>query len=92
MRLITVPFWHLPPYLRHNIAPGTSPSGPQTITVPARTMPYIHIIFKKERAEPWMTEFESVIPKTPVDWLAQRGFGGMEYFSVKVGVEQGAAE
>ena len=51
------------------------------------TKPYIHIVFKKEFAEPWMTEFESVIPKTP-DWLLARGFGGMEHFDVRVGVEQ----
>ena len=50
------------------------------------THPYIHIIFKREHAEPWMTEFESNIPKTPRDWLIDHGFGGMEYFNVKVGV------
>lgn len=47
--------------------------------------PYIHIIFKKECAEPWMNKFESHIPKHP-DWLAARGFGAMEYFDIKVGV------
>lgn len=47
--------------------------------------PYIHIVFKQECAEPWMTKFESEIPKFP-DWLVDRGFGGMEYFDVKVGV------
>jgi hypothetical protein len=35
-----------------------------------------------------MTQFESVIPKTPTDWLVERGFGGMEYFDFKVGVDQ----
>jgi hypothetical protein len=54
---------------------------------PLVTKPYIHIIFKKDTAEPWMTAFESIIPKTP-DWLADRGFGGMEYFDVRVGVEK----
>ncbi|KAF1849199.1 uncharacterized protein K460DRAFT_404436 [Cucurbitaria berberidis CBS 394.84] len=48
--------------------------------------PYIHIIFKKKYAEPWMTKFDSAIPKVP-DWLADRGFSDMEYFDVKVGVE-----
>lgn len=49
--------------------------------------PYFHIIFKKECAEPWMTKFESDIPKTPRNWLADRGFNGMEHFDVRVGVE-----
>jgi hypothetical protein len=48
---------------------------------------YIHIIFKKAHAEPWMTKFESDVPANS-DWLAARGFGGMEHFEVKVGVEQ----
>ncbi|KAL6707241.1 hypothetical protein ACN47E_004229 [Coniothyrium glycines] len=47
--------------------------------------PYIHIVFKKQCAEPWMKTFESVLP---VNWLAEHGFGAMEYFEVKVGVEQ----
>lgn len=38
-----------------------------------------------------MTEFESVVHKTPTNWLAERGFGSMEYFEVKVGVEQNAS-
>jgi hypothetical protein len=33
-----------------------------------------------------MTQLISDIPKTPVDWLATRGFGEMEHFDVKVGV------
>jgi hypothetical protein len=61
---------------------GAQPSAP------AATKPYIHIIFKTAVAEPWMTEFESVVPKTPTNWLAERGFGAMEHFEVKVGVEQ----
>ena len=56
----------------------------------AVTKPYLHIIFKQDAAEPWMTKFESVVPKMPTDWLAERGFGAMEYFEVKVGVEQDA--
>ncbi|KAF1837629.1 hypothetical protein BDW02DRAFT_106444 [Decorospora gaudefroyi] len=63
---------------------AAAPPGPM---VPATvTKPYMHIIFKKECAEPWMTQFESVIPK---DWLAERGFSGMEHFDVRVGVEKG---
>ncbi|RAR13781.1 hypothetical protein DDE83_002818 [Stemphylium lycopersici] len=58
------------------------------VNAPVVTKPYIHIVFKKEAAEPWMNEFESVIPKIPTDWLEERGFDRMEYFDVKVGVEQ----
>ncbi|KAF1941089.1 hypothetical protein EJ02DRAFT_503754 [Clathrospora elynae] len=64
------------------LAPGAAVPEPKA---------YIHVIFKKEFADPWMTEFESVVPKTP-DWLLERGFGGMEYFDVRVGVEQGGAK
>lgn len=53
--------------------------------IPAVTKPYLHIIFKKGSAEPWMTQFESVIP---TGWLTKHGFGGMEHFEVKVGVDQ----
>ncbi|KAI4712241.1 hypothetical protein J4E89_002507 [Alternaria sp. Ai002NY15] len=52
---------------------------------PAVTKPYLHIIFKKESGEPWMTQFESVVP---TGWLSKHGFGGMEHFEVKVGVDQ----
>lgn len=45
----------------------------------------MHLIFRREKAEPWMTEFESVIPN---NWLVQHGFGSMEHFEVKVGVEE----
>jgi hypothetical protein len=48
--------------------------------------PFIHFLFHTECAEPWMTEFVSDIPKAPQDWLALRGFGGMEHFEIKVGV------
>jgi hypothetical protein len=61
------------------------------LAVPAVIKPYLHIIFRKDSAEPWMTQFESVVPKVPANWLAQRGFGGMEHFEVKVGVEQDAS-
>ena len=52
--------------------------------------PYIHIIFKRECAEPWMIGVESDIPKIP-NWLANRGFDNMEYFDIKVGVESAGA-
>ena len=45
--------------------------------------PYLHILFKPECAEAWMTKFDSQVP---TGWLNARGFGGMEYFDVKVGV------
>jgi hypothetical protein len=70
-------------------APAVAVVGAQR-PVPAVTKPFLHIIFKQDTAEPWMTDFESVIPKSPTDWLAERGFGAMEYFEVKVGVEQDA--
>ncbi|KAI4943323.1 hypothetical protein J4E91_009522 [Alternaria rosae] len=58
---------------------------PAVPAVPAVTKPYLHIIFEKGSAEPWMTQFESVIP---TGWLTKHGFGGMEHFEVKVGVDQ----
>jgi hypothetical protein len=62
-------------------------AGVQVAVGTPTTKPYIHIVFKQNFAEPWMTKFESVIPKNPVDWLAERGFGAMKYFDVRVGVE-----
>lgn len=50
------------------------------------TKPFMHILFRAECAEPWMTDFVSEIPKFPQDWLAAHGFADMEYFDVKVGV------
>lgn len=57
---------------------------PYLVTIIAK--PYIHMLFRKDSAEPWMTDFVSPIPKTPVDWLAAHGFAEMEYFDIKVGV------
>lgn len=54
--------------------------------VPPEPKPYIHILFRRQFAEPWMTSRDSAIPKLPIDWLADRGFGGMEHFDIKVGV------
>ncbi|KAH6621838.1 hypothetical protein C7974DRAFT_425601 [Boeremia exigua] len=45
--------------------------------------PYIHVLFKPECAETWMTKLDSQIP---YGWLAAHGFDAMEYFDVKVGV------
>lgn len=50
--------------------------------------PYIHILFKKEGAEAWMTRLDSPIPQ---GWLSARGFAFMEYFDVKVGVAPASA-
>ena len=57
--------------------------------LPPVAQPYIHLVFKKEFAEPWMTQFESTIPQAPYDWLANHGFGGMEHYEVRVGVVSG---
>ena len=71
--------------------PPTSVVMPSvTVSNAVPTQPYIHIVFKKEHAEAWMTKFESDIPKTPDNWLALHGFAHMEYFDVKVGVDGGA--
>lgn len=45
--------------------------------------PYIHILFRRDAAEAWMTQEMSMIP---ANWLKARGFHGMEYYDVKVGV------
>jgi hypothetical protein len=57
-----------------------------TSNLPVAAKPYFHVLFRAECAEPWMTSEDSVIPKKPTDWLADRGFGDMEHFDVKVGV------
>ena len=69
------------------LAPVGIVAAPALPVAPLVTKPYIHIVFKRDTAEPWMTAFESVIP---TDWLADRGFGAMEYFDVRVGVVQAA--
>ncbi|XP_014557253.1 hypothetical protein COCVIDRAFT_15485 [Bipolaris victoriae FI3] len=66
-------------------ANGIYPPNVQMFRVPVVPNPYIHIIFRRERAEPWMTEFKSEIPD---NWLAQHGFKDMDHFEVKVGVEE----
>ncbi|CAO2650229.1 Nn.00g015210.m01.CDS01 [Neocucurbitaria sp. VM-36] len=80
--------------LVHN-APSTSPPsvliGAMHGNARREVKPYIHIIFKNECAEPWMTRFDSEIPKFP-NWLLERGFGDMEYFDVKVGIDSAGAE
>jgi hypothetical protein len=45
--------------------------------------PFIHILFRPECAQPWMTQEVSAIP---AGWLHARGFSAMEYFEIKVGV------
>jgi hypothetical protein len=71
-----------------SLDPGTLPRFlgtplPQTISV--LTKPFIHILFRHECAEPWMTQLVSEPPKE-LNWLAERGFDRMEYFDVRVGV------
>ena len=64
--------------------PFPVPTTPYRVSINYR--PFIHILFRKETAEPWMTEFVSPIPKSPIDWLAAHGFDNMEYFEIKVGI------
>jgi hypothetical protein len=71
-----VPVNTVPPNLARPLPVGSVAVEPK---------PYIHILFRAECAEAWMTQLESEIPKDP-DWLLQRGFAGMEHFDVKVGV------
>jgi hypothetical protein len=59
---------------------------PPPSTVTLQIKPFIHLLFRAECADAWMTQLVSELPRTPVDWLAARGFGEMEYFDVKVGV------
>lgn len=79
----------------HRQPAGSVPGFPASLTgatlvsanhppATAGPRPFIHVVFKRERAESWMTEFESQIPQ---NWLSDRGFDAMEYFEVKVGVE-----
>ncbi|KZM24956.1 hypothetical protein ST47_g3893 [Ascochyta rabiei] len=42
--------------------------------------PWIHIFFRREAAEAWMTE---EVPVIPDGWLRARGFSSMEHFDVK---------
>jgi hypothetical protein len=71
-----------------SLGPGALPQPPgvpMPTTIPRNTKPFIHILFRHECAEAWMTELVSEPPKD-LNWLAERGFDGMEYFNVKVGV------
>jgi hypothetical protein len=74
----------------NGMVPGAPPHPVAAQLLPGsialESKPYIHILFCAEFAESWMTQLVSDIPKTPVDWLFERGFGEMEYFDVKVGV------
>lgn len=72
------------------MVPRAMPAAPRGV-VPLLAKPYFHIFFKRAFAEPWMTDFNSKIPKIP-DWLADHGFGYMEHFDVKVGVLSAAEE
>jgi hypothetical protein len=92
-RTVPLPDPVIRPARAHAAAPATVPGGLIVVlpggnvtNITLEPKPYIHILFKRDRAEPWMTQLISDVPKTPKDWLADRGFGGMEYFDVKVGV------
>jgi hypothetical protein len=61
------------------------PGVPMPTHVSMNTKPFIHILFRRECAEPWMNQLVSEPPKE-LDWLAERGFDAMEYFDVRVGV------
>ncbi|KAF1931294.1 uncharacterized protein M421DRAFT_343585 [Didymella exigua CBS 183.55] len=67
----------------------TSPAAsvPGYLSLARRVAPglraYIHILFKKEAAEAWMTKPDAPVPQ---GWLAARGFASMEHFDIKVGV------
>ncbi|EUC44839.1 hypothetical protein COCMIDRAFT_26898 [Bipolaris oryzae ATCC 44560] len=87
---VAAPGWVIPPKLLAISIPilpanGVYPPNVQIFRVPVVSRPYIHLIFRREKAEAWMTDFESVIPN---NWLAQHGFDNMEHFEVKVGVEE----
>lgn len=82
--LVTVEFASLIPGSPEHLLASRFVSPPRFVIV--KPKPFIHILFRKECAEPWMTQFVSEIPKAPVDWLEAHGFDRMEYFDVKVGV------
>lgn len=65
------------------VALGPIVPVPLPVMVSVDPKPFIHMLFRPETAEPWMTAAESTIPD---NWLRNHGFGGMEYFKVKVGV------
>jgi len=80
----SVPFVSLPPgVVRARILAHLDPRLPVPTMVTVDKKPFIHMLFRAEFAEPWMTKFESDLP---TDWLSERGFGNMEYFDIKVGV------
>lgn len=64
------------------LAPTARPVGVVRPVAPGRR-PYIHILFKQEEAEAWMTKVDAPVPQ---GWLSARGFDAMEHFDIKVGV------
>lgn len=56
--------------------------------------PFIHLIWKFEHRESWMTEKFSYVPGTiggrarPNSWLWNLGFDDMEHFHIRVGAEK----
>lgn len=84
-RSLAAIFVHREPSRPVTRTPRSTGALPQLTQHPlANNGAYIHIVFKKAFAEPWMTGFESTVP---ADWLMDRGFDNMEFFDMKVGVE-----
>ncbi|KAF3032925.1 hypothetical protein E8E12_004205 [Didymella heteroderae] len=70
---------------------GSPPQQAARLAVPVviGPRPYIHILFRADTAEPWMTKAVSKIPQA---WLKVCGLDSMEYFDIKVGVEPTQAD
>jgi hypothetical protein len=50
--------------------------------VPDLPRPFLHVLFKQDFKEPWMTSEDAEIPE---GWLEDHGFANMEHFFFKVG-------
>lgn len=77
---VMMPITSLPPGRARARALVRNPGATHVLADPK---PFIHMLFRPDCAEDWMTKDESDIPD---GWLAARGFDDMEYFDVKVGV------
>lgn len=85
---VPVPSPVVPTFPQH-LLPAFVPSMNGTLIMQHLNMfrhyprPYIHIIVKKQFAEPWMTEHAS---SAPAHWLDVHGFYRMEHFDIKVSI------
>jgi hypothetical protein len=70
-------------------SPSPIPLAAHHPPVSAGSRPYIHVLFKPDCAESWMTQLESQIPP---GWLVAHGFGTMEHFDMKVGVASASTD